>query len=273
MPDFTQRAPDDLGAGHLIGRKQPPVGWIAINNPLRRNAITLDMWASIVEVVAAFESAPDIRVIVVTGSGRHSFASGADISEFEGQRADPEAESRYSQATGLGHAALANCSKPTIAMIRGSCVGGGLALALDCDLRIASSLSRYGIPAAQLGLGYGFPGLAALTALVGPACAKELMFTAHRFEADEALRMGLLNRVVPDGELEVVTADYVRMIAANAPMTLKAAKIGIAAALKDESERDMAAVEQAISACFASEDYKEGRNAFLEKRKPAFKGR
>jgi len=273
MFDTFAPEPGDLGIETLVGRKAAPIGWLIFNNPARRNAVSVEMWAAIPEVMAAFEADPEIRLVVVAGAGGQAFVSGADISQFKDQRADPASEARYSAVSGAGHAALAKFSKPTVAMIRGYCIGGGLAVALGCDLRIAAEGSRFGIPAARLGLGYAFPGLAALTALVGPAYAREIMFTARQFETDEALRMGLVNRVVRAADLEAVVADYAAMIGANAPLTLKAAKLAIAAALQDPERRDLAKVEAAITDCFASEDYAEGRTAFLEKRKPVFRGR
>lgn len=273
MLDWTTPTLGDLGVETLIGRKIAAVGWLVFNNPMRRNAVSVEMWAAIEPVMAAFEADPDIRVVVVTGAGGKAFASGADISQFEAQRADPAAEARYSAVSATAYAALGRGTKPTIAMVRGACIGGGLAVALACDLRIAAEGARFGIPAAKLGLGYNYPGLAAVVGLVGPAFAREIMFTGREFDVEEARLMGLINRAVPDADLETVTADYARMIAANAPLTLKAAKLAIAAAVQDPARRDLAGVEAAIAHCFASQDYAEGRNAFLEKRPPRFTGR
>ena len=163
--------------------------------------------------------------------------------------------------------------KPTIAMIRGYCIGGGMATALACDIRVAAEGSKFGIPAAKLGLGYAYDGIKKLIDLVGPAHAREIFYTARQFTAEEALRMGLVNQVVPDGELEAYVDNYCAMIAANAPLTVRAAKIAIREGLKDESARDLALCKRLVDECFASQDYAEGRTAFMEKRKPAFQGR
>jgi enoyl-CoA hydratase len=185
----------DLGVEKLIGRKEGAIGWMIFNNPERRNAVSLDMWRAIPDVIAAFETDPEVRVVVFTGAGDKAFVSGADISQFEAERTDATAEARYSGASGAANAAMAGLSKPSIAMIRGYCIGGGLAVALQTDIRICETGSRFAIPAARLGLGYGFGGVKALIDIVGPAIAKEILFTARQFDAQEALRVGLVNRV------------------------------------------------------------------------------
>jgi enoyl-CoA hydratase/carnithine racemase len=262
----------DLGVETLIGRKEGSIGWMIFNNPARRNAVSLDMWRAIPDVLSAFEADPAVRVVVFTGAGGRAFVSGADISQFEAERNDATAEARYSKASAAANAAMAGISKPTIAMIGGYCIGGGLAVALTCDLRICSEESRFAIPAARLGLGYGFAGVKLLIDVVGPAVAKEILFTARHFSAEEALRVGLVNRVTGRDELEALVRDYAATIGANAPLTLRAAKIAAREALRDPDKRRLADVEAAVAACFDSADFKEGRTAFMEKRPPAFRG-
>jgi len=262
----------ELGVDKLVGRKDGAIGWMIFNNPERRNAVSLDMWRAIPEVLAAFEADPEVRVIVFTGAGERAFVSGADISQFEAERSDAAAEARYSSASAAANAAMAGLSKPSIAMIRGYCIGGGLAVALTCDLRVCSEESRFAIPAARLGLGYGFGGVKALIDVVGPSIAKEILFTARQFSAEEALRVGLVNRVAPATDLERLVRDYAAMIGANAPLTLRAAKLAAREALRDPEKRRLAEVEAAVAACFDSADFKEGRTAFMEKRAPAFRG-
>jgi enoyl-CoA hydratase/carnithine racemase len=230
------------------------------------------MWRAIPDVLAAFEADPQVRVVVFTGAGERAFVSGADISQFEAERNDASAEARYSKASAAANAAMAGLSKPSIAMIRGYCIGGGLAVALTCDLRICTEESRFAIPAARLGLGYGFAGIKALIDVVGPSIAKEILFTARQFTAEEALRVGLVNRVAPAAELEGLVRDYAAMIGANAPLTLRAAKLAAREAMRDPEKRRLAEVEAAVAACFDSADFKEGRTAFMEKRTPQFRG-
>ena len=262
----------ELGVEKLVGRKDGAIGWMIFNNPERRNAVSLDMWRAIPDVLAAFEADPEVRVVVFTGAGERAFVSGADISQFEAERSDAAAEARYSSASAAANAAMAGLSKPSIAMIRGYCIGGGLAVALTCDLRVCSEESRFAIPAARLGLGYGFGGVKALIDVVGPSIAKEILFTARQFSAEEALRVGLVNRVAPATDLERLVRDYAAMIGANAPLTLRAAKLAAREALRDPEKRRLAEVEAAVAACFDSADFKEGRTAFMEKRAPQFRG-
>lgn len=263
----------DTGTPRMIGRKDGAIGWLIFNNPERRNAVSLDMWEAIPRVLQAFEADPQIRVIVVTGAGDKAFVSGADISQFDKQRSSPEQDAHYSSVSGKGTAALANLTKPCIAMIRGYCIGGGLLVALQCDIRIAAEGSRFGIPAAKLGLGYHFGGVAGLVTLVGPSRAKEMLFTARQMEAAEALSIGLVNQVVPLDALESSVRSYAEMIGANAPLTVMACKMSVNEAVRDPDKRRLDKVAAAMEACFASEDFAEGRKAFMEKRAPRFVGR
>ena len=257
----------------MIARKDGPIGWIVFNNPARRNAVSVEMWEALAEIVDDYARDPAIRVIVARGAGGKAFVSGADISEFEQKRSTPESTEAYRRISERGGEALRLVGKPTIAMIEGFCIGGGVSLALSCDLRIAAESARFGVPAARLGLGYELPGVKKLVDVVGPAFAKEIFYTARQFTAAEALQMGLINRMVADDQLESYVADYARMIAANAPLTVASIKTIVGEALKDESERDEALCDRVGDACFNSEDYVEGRRAFMEKRPAVFKGR
>jgi enoyl-CoA hydratase len=262
-----------LASSKMIAEKDGGIGRIIFNNPARHNAVSLDMWQAVAQIMEDFESDPDIRVIVLSGAGGKAFVSGADISEFKERRASAEAAEEYAKISETARLRLQETLKPTIAMIRGYCIGGGMATALACDIRIAAEGSRFGIPAAKLGLGYAYDGIKKLIDVVGPAYAREIFFTGRQFSTDEALAMGLVNRVVPDGELETYVENYCKTIAGNAPLTVRAVKQIVREALKDADKRDMELCKQVVQECFASEDYTEGRTAFMEKRRPVFKGR
>jgi enoyl-CoA hydratase len=256
----------------MLAEKDGAVGRLIFNNPARHNAVSLEMWQAVAKIMEDFDNDDAIRIIVVTGAGGKAFVSGADISEFKEKRANEQAAAEYSRVSEAARRALQDTLKPTIAMIRGYCIGGGLATALNCDIRIAAEGSRFGIPAAKLGLGYAYEGINKLVGVVGPAFAREIFYTARQFTAEEALQMGLINRLVPADELEGYVKNYCDTIAANAPLTIRAAKQITREVLKDESQRDMALCQRVVDQCFASEDYTEGRTAFMEKRRPVFKG-
>ena len=262
-----------LDTDKMIGRKADGVGWMVFNNPERHNAVSLEMWQAAIRIIEDFLADDSVRVIVVCGAGEKAFVSGADISKFEDERAEAEAVKRYDEATEAVYSGLLNAPKPTIAMIQGYCIGGGANLAVCCDLRICSDNARFAIPAARLGLGYGYTRVRRLLNLIGPAFAKEIFFTARQFTAEEAKAMGLVNRVVPQAELEPYATDYARRIAENAPLTVGAIKRIVGEALKDPAERDLALCDRLVRECFESQDYAEGRRAFMEKRKPVFTGR
>jgi enoyl-CoA hydratase len=256
----------------MLARKEGGVGILTFNNPERHNAVSLEMWEATKRMLDGFAADDDIRVVVLTGAGGKAFVSGADISKFASERATLEASRAYNVKSDAAYASVADFPKPTIAMIRGYCIGGGVGLAVCCDLRICSDNSRFAVPAAKLGLGYGYSGLKRLVDIVGASFAKEIFYTARQFDAQEASAMGLVNRVVPAGELEAYVKSITDMISANAPLTIKAVKFTVGEMLKDESKRNLARSVELVEQCFASRDYTEGRTAFMEKRKPVFTG-
>lgn len=261
----------DSSSPHMLAEVDGSIGWMIFNKPERRNAVSLDMWQAIPELLARFEADEAVRVIVLKGAGDRAFVSGADISQFESARSSAESNAHYDRVSERADKALAACGKPTIAMIRGYCIGGGLGIAVGCDLRIASQDARFGIPAARLGVGYGADGVKKLMDLVGPAFTKEIFYTARHFDADEARTMGLVNRVVPDVDLEDFTRQYCDTIAENAPRTINTLKRTVAE-LSRGDHANYELCERLVEECFASADYVEGRRAFMEKRRPVFKG-
>jgi enoyl-CoA hydratase/carnithine racemase len=257
----------------ILSRKDHGVGHVIFNNPERHNAMSLEMWRGCADILDGFANDAEVRVVVLSGAGGKAFISGADISKFGEERASEAAVHAYNEAVERGYATVHNFPKPTIAMIRGYCIGGGLGLATCCDLRIASDDSRFAVPAAKLGLGYAYPGVKRLMDIVGASFTKEIFFTARQFSAAEARDMGLVNRVVAADALDDYVGDYTRMMSANAPLTVDSIKFIVGEVLKDESQRDMTTCADMVARCFASRDYEEGRKAFMEKRKPVFQGR
>ena len=268
----AEGAPEHAG-GKMLAARRDSVGVVTFNQPEKHNAVSVEMWHGLAEILDEFAADDSIRTVVLTGAGTRAFVSGADISQFEQRRANADAQRAYDEQTSIGRHKLAHFPKPTIAMIRGYCLGGGLAIAMHTDVRIASTDSQFGIPAARLGLAYGFEGLRRLTSLVGQANARMILYTGERIDASEAFRMGLVNRVVATDALESTVFGLARTIANNAPLSVAASKMAIDQVLLDPQDRDMASLTRATAACFDSEDFKEGRAAFLEKRKPVFKGR
>ena len=257
----------------MLMRRDGAIGHMIFNQPEKRNAVSLEMWERAREILDEFENDPDVRVVVLSGAGGKSFVSGADISEFESQRGTADAQQYYNARTAEVYDRIEAFPKPTIAMINGFCIGGGLNLACLCDIRICSSKSQFAMPAAKLALGYPFAAIRRLTNIVGIANARHLMYTASRIDADQAHRIGLAQQVVAEEDLELVVTDYATTIAANAPMTVAAMKYISTQVLTDPALRDLDRCEAMVAACFASEDFKEGRRAFMEKRKPEFQGR
>ena len=257
----------------IVAEKQGPVGWLTFNNPARRNAISIDMWEAIPKVLDRFEQDPEVRVIVLKGEGDKAFVSGADVSQYEKQRSSAEGIQYYEEIAGRVAERLQSCDKVIIAMIRGYCLGAGVNIALCCDLRIAAEDAKLGIPAAKLGLGYRAASLKNLIDIIGPAYAREVLITGRHFSAGEAKAMGLVHRVVPVAELESLVLEYCAMISENAPLTIRASKRVVRELLKLSPAFDAEACAALVKQCFESQDYIEGRRAFMEKRKPVFQGK
>ncbi len=257
----------------IIAEKDGAIGWLTFNNPDRLNAMSQDMWEGTADILADFGADPAIRAVVMKGAGDKAFVSGGDISEFKKTRNNAEAAAIYGETANKARRAMSNLEKPLIAMIRGYCLGGGLGVALQADLRIASSDSQFGIPAARLSIAYGFDGVRTLVSLVGPSVAKQILFTARRYPAETALRMRLIEEVAAPEELEAIVRGYAETIAENAPLSIRASKLTVAQVLKDESQRDMELLQTLSREALDSHDAREGRQAFMEKRKPVFLGR
>lgn len=246
---------------------------IRFNNPARHNALSVDMWEAVPPLLAQAERDERVRLVVFSGAGEKAFVSGADISQFEDMRAAREAVTRYEHMAETALMGIYQFSKPTLACIQGFCIGGGVNVAISCDIRIAASNSVFSIPAARLGLGYRYSAMKNLVDLVGPGAAKDLFFTARKIDAQEARSLGLVSRVCEPEQLPALLAEYTSAMAANAPLTIRAGKAITAEILKPSPELDMALCQQLIRGCFDSEDYAEGRKAFMEKRKPVFTGK
>ena len=273
MTSSSPSSRHDTGTGLLLVDVADAVAVVTFNNPGKRNALSSEMRAALPGLLEALQADPDVRVVVLTGAGDQAFASGADISEFAERRTSPAARADYDRVGAALDRSWRSLEKPLIAMIRGFCIGGGLFTALQADIRIASDDAQFGVPAARLGLGPGFAPVRAMMNLIGPAWTSEILFSARRFPAAEALQMGLVNRVVPAASLRDQTMSLARSIAGNAPLTVAACKAVIREAGRSPDQRDMARVEAMIEACFQSGDYREGQRAFAEKRPPAFTGR
>ena len=273
MLDFTQSADETYADGKILLRVVDGISLITFNNPEKRNAISLEMWQGLVNALVRLRDDPDVRVVIMAGAGDRAFVSGADVSQFEKTRHNAEASEEYSRRSAGQGAILAEYPKPTIACIRGLCLGSGLQVAMLADIRIAGQSSEFGLPAAKLGLAYGYNDLSRLVSLVGPSWTKLLMYTGMRIDSAEALRIGAINRVVPDAELWNATIEIARTISCNAPLAIEAAKITITQVLKDPGMRDMEVIREISAACMDSDDFREGRQAFMEKRSPHFTGR
>jgi enoyl-CoA hydratase/carnithine racemase len=257
---------------HIVAEKDGAIGWLTFSRPARHNAMSLDMWLAVPEVMHAFSEDPEVRVIVLKGAGESAFVAGADISQFAENRADAEQAARYDAINSAAFTAIRDASKPTIAMIHGFCVGGGLAIAVSCDLRFASEGSTFAVPAARLGLAYTADATRLLVETIGPAFTKELFFTGRHFDHDEALAMGLVNRTFSGIHLEREVRSLCQQIAENAPLSIAIAKATINAMMLYPDTYDRKEIDRLARTCYDSADFREGRTAFMEKRKPHFRG-
>ena len=258
---------------HILVERDGAVATVVFNRPKMRNAISLAMWSEIARVTEALAKDDAVRAIVYRGAGREAFASGADISEFEENRKDTETALAYSKQTEAAYDGIRLCPKPTVAMVFGFCMGGAMAIAMACDLRFAAGGSRFGIPAARLSIIYGLDAVHQLVDLVGPAYAKDILYSARTVDAEEALRIGFIQRLLPAAELEGYTYEYLKTVAANAPLSVRGTKAQVRAIFEGLSDAHRAELRQMGMETFESEDYREGTRAFLEKRPPRFQGR
>jgi enoyl-CoA hydratase/carnithine racemase len=248
------------------------IALLTIDQPARMNAVTFEMWSSIPDLIARAEADKNVAVIALTGAGERAFGAGADISQFKEKRSDAEAVTAYDVAVAKAEHTLAETAKPTVAVIRGICFGGSLGLAMCCDLRIGASDARFRIPAARLGLGYRYADIARLVNRLGRGPVADLLLNAREVDAAEAHRLGILNAVFERDAFQAESERYLRRIAGNAPLTLRAVKRALVELGRPEAQRDVAAVDALVAACFASADYREGQAAFREKRDPKFTG-
>jgi enoyl-CoA hydratase len=253
--------------------KRGATGWIVFDQPAKRNAINDAMWRGIPPAMQRFDEDPEVRCVVFRGAGTAAFSAGADISEFESTRSNEEAVGQYDDLLDRVLHAIQGSLKPSVAMIYGYCFGGGVEIALACDLRYCGASAQFSIPAAKLGLAYNVEGHKRLLETVGHARTREIMFLGRRYPAEQALAMGLVHQVLPDTALEGFVAEVLQTLAQNAPLSIANTKTILEEYVKSTGAPDPARMRAAMERCARSEDYKEGRRAFMEKRKPAFKGR
>lgn len=257
----------------IIGRITNGIAEIIFNNPEKLNATSLEMWIKVGELAQQYAVDPNVRVLILSGAGGKAFVSGADISKFESQRANAADNEVYASKSAAAYEGIYNFPKPTIAKIQGYCIGGGMNLAICCDMRVATANSKFGVPAGRLGLGYGYTPINRLAHVVGISRAMQFLYTAQQIGAEEAFQIGLLNKIAPEGELDKTVSDMANAIAENAPLTIALVKASAREITRPEGAPDHAKLKTMSDACFSSADFKEGRTAFMEKRKPKFQGK
>jgi enoyl-CoA hydratase/carnithine racemase len=262
----------DAPAESLLLQREPALAWVTVNRPAAHNALNAAVWSGLADTLTALAADREVRVVIVRGAGERAFISGADISEFALSRRRQRG-GRVRPPLGRAWRAIGEVAQPVIAMINGLCFGGGVAVALACDLRFAADHARFAVPATRLGLSYPMESIERLVHVVGPTNAADILLSARTLDAGEALRMGLINRVVPAADLETTVRQYAHTIASGAPLTVAAHKRAIRESLRPAAERDLDALREAMRRCFDSEDYQEGIAAFLEKRPARFRGR
>ncbi len=269
----TAAATKQYAGGKMLATKADSVGIMTFNQPEKRNAMSVEMWQGVAEILDEFAADDAVRSVIMTGAGDKAFVSGADISQFEKLRHSADATKEYERMTGVGRDKLVNFPKPVIARIRGFCMGGGLAIAMRADIRITADDGIFGIPAARMSIAYGFDQVGRLVSLVGPAHAAMILYTARKLDARYAERIGLVNECVPIAKLDETVLELARTIADNAPLSIVASKMAIEASLQDPADRDMDRFRRQSQICSDSADFREGRTAFMEKRRPQFTGR
>jgi enoyl-CoA hydratase len=257
---------------NVIAEKRGAAGWLIFNDPGRHNAISMEMWAAVPQVLNAFVDDSDVRLIVLSGAGERAFVSGANIGQFDSMRSGRDLIARYDAFTGAALESLHQCKKPTVAKIRGYCIGGGISIAASCDIRIASEESAFSIPAARLGIGYRFSAIRDLVTVIGAAHCLDLLLSARKFNTAHAQAIGLIQHRVPDADLDRYMEDYILQLSHNAPLSMFTTKQMVRQLCSPHSGVNEAALNELVAACFASEDYNEGKRAFAEKRAPVFRG-
>jgi len=254
-------------------RRDGAVGHIIFDNQDKLNAMSLDMWEGMGEAMVAFEADPDIRVVVFSGAGDKSFVAGADVSKYEEERGEADAQEHYARTGEKALQAIYTSTKVTLAAIDGWCIGGGVSVALVCDLRYCSAKSKFGQPAMRYGIGYRYSSLRRMVDIIGVGPSKDMLLGGLQFDAEEALRVGLVGKILSEEAFQPFIDKTLASIAGGAPLTAQQVKYTLWTYHQDEPRRDLDRCEAMFQTCYASDDYKEGIRAFAEKRRPVFHGR